>query len=175
MEKVLFREEQKFGQWWVWVIILCSFVAVIIQFSYGIYSQIMLGKPWGDKPTSDGVLIGTAVFVFVLMLLIILLFLRMKLITEVRAEGVWFRFPPLIRKWRYVKKEEIERFEIRTYRAIIEYGGYGIRYGRQRYGRAYNVSGNLGLQLYLHSGKKILIGTHKKQALEYAMNKMSGM
>ncbi len=174
MEKVLFREEQKFDQWWLWLIILVTGISVLIPFSSGIYTQIILGKPWGDKPTSDGVLIGTAIFALSIMVGINWLFIKIKLITEVRSDGVWFRFPPLLSKWKCIRKEEIERYEIRKYRAFWEYGGYGIAQGIRKYGKAYNVCGNIGLQLYLFNGRKILIGTHKKQALEYAMNKMSG-
>lgn len=43
-------------------------------------------------------------------------------------------------------------------------------------GKAYNVSGNLGLTLYLVDGKKLLIGTRRLQAISYAMdNMMKGM
>ena len=38
--------------------------------------------------------------------------------------------------------------------------------------RHITVSGKIGLQLYLKNGAKLLIGTQKKQAIEYAMEKL---
>ena len=43
---------------------------------------------------------------------------------------------------------------------------------RRKYGMSYTVSGNIGLQIYFKNGKKLLIGTQRKQALEYAMEKL---
>ena len=72
-----------------------------------------------------------------------------------------------------IEVQEIERFEIRTYRAGSEFGGYGFR-SRRTSGQSFTISGNIGLQLYLKNGKKLLIGTHKKQGIENAMCKIMG-
>ena len=66
---------------------------------------------------------------------------------------------------------EIEKFEVRTFNAVREYGGYGLK-RRRKYGQSYTISGNVGLQLYFRNGKKLLIGTQKKQAIKYAMEKL---
>lgn len=60
-------------------------------------------------------------------------------------------------------------YEIRKYNAIRDYGGWGVK-RKLRWGRAYNVSGNIGLQIYLNNGKKVLFGTQKPQAMIYAMD-----
>jgi hypothetical protein len=39
----------------------------------------------------------------------------------------------------------------------MEYGGWGIKYGKM--GKAYNVSGNRGVQLEFTDGKRLLIGS----------------
>jgi hypothetical protein len=52
----------------------------------------------------------------------------------------------------------------------MEYGGWGIRYGRK--GRAYNVSGNMGLDLTLKPSKSFLIGTQTPDSIRYAMEKL---
>jgi hypothetical protein len=65
---------------------------------------------------------------------------------------------------------EIESFEVRTYRPVTEYGGWGIK-GSSR-NKAYNISGNVGLQLKLKNGRRVLFGTQESQAVEYAMRKM---
>jgi len=42
---------------------------------------------------------------------------------------------------------------------------------QDRKGKAYNVSGNIGLQLFLKSDEKILIGTNKPMELETFLKK----
>ena len=51
----------------------------------------------------------------------------------------------------------IRSYEAITYSPLREYGGWGIRYGWN--GKAYNVSGNQGIQLELSEGRRVLIGT----------------
>jgi len=172
MQKTIFREEQKFGQWWLWLLIIGTAASVIIPFSAGIYTQIIRGIPWGDQPMGDTGLVLTSFFTITLMVAMIWLFISLKLITEIRPDGIWYRFPPLIRKWRCIKKEEISQFEVRQYKPIAEFGGYGIRYSPVRKMKAFNVSGNTGISVMLKNGRRVLIGTQKKAGLESAMNKM---
>ncbi len=173
MERILFVEEQRFTQWWLWAIMILSLLAVIAPFGYGIYSQEVLNAPFGNNPTSTNSLIVTGVSVLVLVGLIFVIFVCMKLKTKITTEFVMVLFPPFMRKWKKISPDEIDRFEVRTYKAIYEYGGYGMKRGF-RAGQSYTVSGKIGLQLYLKNGKKILIGTKKRQAIEYAMRKLSG-
>jgi hypothetical protein len=167
MDKLLCREEQRFTQSWVWFLLIATTLIATIPLVIGIYWQEVLGKPWGNHPGSTGLLVFVLCFVAVLMSTLILLFYKMHLIIEIRQDGIWFRYPPLSGKWAVVKKEEIERFEVKIYKPVIEYGGWGIRGNSKN--KAYNVSGNNGLQIYLKNGKKILLGTQKKQAINYAM------
>ena len=177
MTKIFFKEEQRYKQPWMWLILIPSFVAVIIIFGYGFNKQLFQGEPWGDKPMSDEGLLVVGIFLFLMMTGLTVLFYKMKLITEVREDGLYFRYPPLMMKFRIIKPDIIEKYEIRKYKPIREYGGWGIKtHGhkikRNKFGTAYNVSGKLGLQLHLMDGKKILIGTQRGEALRHAMDKM---
>lgn len=171
MEKVLFKEEQRFTQWWLWLIMIVSSLAVLIPFGYGIYSQTFLEEPLGDQPMSTGGLIVTGIFSVLLMGFIFLVVFRSRLKTKITYEGVFVCYPPLVRKWKKFVPGEIGKYEMRTFRANREYGGYGMK-RRRKYGQAYIISGNMGLQLYFKNGKKLLIGTQQKQAIEYAMRKL---
>ena len=93
------------------------------------------------------------------------LLLSARLNAEVRSDGLYVRFFP--RKWKPIPYESIASFQARTYKAIREYGGWGIRWGRE--GKAYIVSGNEGLQLLLNDGRKVLIGSQRPQELEAAV------
>ena len=171
MEKILFSEEQRFTQWWRWLILLMGLSAVVVPFAIGIYSQVVLDKPYGDNPMSTEGLIVTGVSSVLLMFFIFLVMARVRLKTKITAEGLYIAFSPLMKKWKKITPDEIANYEIRTYRAKREFGGYGLR-RRRRSGQAYIISGNVGLQLYLKNGKKLLIGTEKKQAIEHAMRKL---
>jgi TATA-box binding protein (TBP) (component of TFIID and TFIIIB) len=53
---------------------------------------------------------------------------------------------------------------VREYAPLSEYGGWGLRYS-VNHGKAYNVSGNQGVQLFFTNGKKLLIGTQKPEEI----------
>ena len=168
MEKLLFKEEQRFAQWWLWLILGSALLAIVIPLANELSAQ-----SWDTR--SEGflrlILYGSIAVLFIVAVLTVLVLSRLK--TKITYDGIFITFPPLKRKSYRIKVQEIERFEIRKYRAKREYGGYGFR-SRRTSGQAYTVSGNIGLQLYLKSGKKLLIGTQKKQAIEYTMGKLFG-
>jgi hypothetical protein len=172
MEKILFKEDQRFNQWWICLLLIFTFAVSVVPIWYGLYQQIHTGKAWGDNPTSDGALAIIAVFTTLLMVGILLIFKTTRLFIEIRDNGIYFRFPPLVRKWRTVSKEEIERYTVGKYNPIGEYGGWGVRSSWGKFGKAYNVSGNFGLRLYLKNGKILLLGTQRTQAISFAMQKM---
>ena len=171
MEKVLFTEEQRFTQWWLWVILILAVLSVFIPFAVGIYTQEVLDKPFGENPMSTEGLFVTGIFSVVFMGFIFFIMMRSKLKTKITTHGIYFSYPPIFSKWKKIVPDEIHNYNIRKYRAGWEYGGYGMK-KRRKYGQAYIVSGNIGLQLYLKNGKKVLIGTQRKQALEFAMEKL---
>lgn len=90
-----------------------------------------------------------------------------RLETEVRQDGLYLRYAPFHRRFRRFKAEDLGEYHARTYRPILEYGGWGIRYGWN--GRAYNVSGNGGVQLIFRDGRRVLIGSSTPSELEAAI------
>jgi hypothetical protein len=61
---------------------------------------------------------------------------------------------------------------IRKYNPIKDYGGWGIRWGSFRKGNAYNMSGNMGLQLVFKDGKKLLFGTQRSSELDQIIEQL---
>jgi len=173
MARVLFREEQRFTQWWLRAILLLSLLSVLVPFVYGIYIREVLHKPAGDNLMTTEGLISTGISTLIMVVIILMLFVYARLETQITTEYVMVAFPPFFRKWKKFSPAEIEKFEIRNYNAFREYGGYGLK-RKFKYGQSFTISGKTGLQLYLKNGKKVLIGTQKKQAIEYAMGKLTG-
>ena len=171
MERVLFSEEQRFTQWWLWLIMTVTLLAIVIPIGISIQSEWLSGKPFNQQPDSVQEATISGVISLLIMGIIFFLIFGSKLKTKITNEGMYVSYPPIRRKWKQILPDEIDHYEIRTYRAKREYGGYGVR-RRRRNGQAYIISGNIGLQLYFKNGKRLLVGTQKKQAIELAMKKM---
>ncbi len=142
-----FTETQQFRQWWLWLILLGTLVVPLGIIWYDIYTH-------HASHTTNEILSGAVV-----PLAIMLLFWSFKLDTVIDHTGVSYRFFPLQIGMKKKEWSEIERIYIRQYSPLLEYGGWGIRFGMMGAGMAYNVAGNMGIQLELKTGKKILIGT----------------
>jgi hypothetical protein len=136
-------------------------------FLYVMYRQLILGEPWGDRPMNDTALAIVGGLYILLGLLLLFLFFRGRLVTEVRTSGVFVRYFPFHRSFRHIPLEGVRSCEARTYSPIREYGGWGIRMAPHK--RAYNVSGNRGVELEYEDGKKLLIGSKKAEQLASAV------
>ena len=155
--KIEFKEEQKFTQWWLWLIL----IPIGILSIFGIYKQLILEEKFGDKPISDFGFIMFAVFIFAL----IGLFLIMKLKTTIDKNGIRMSFFPFTKK--QVEWNEIKNAKVVNYGFV---GGWGIRLWT-KYGTVYNIKGNKGLAIELKNGKKFLIGTQKETELNNVVGK----
>ena len=156
---IVFKETQKFSQWWLWLILI-AIGALPVS---GLYKQLYLNEAFGDKPMSDLGLIIFAVFVFSL----IAMFWFMRLKTEIDQNEIRINFFPFVKK--RVNWKEIKNAEIVNYGFV---GGWGIRLWT-KYGTLYNMKGNKGLAIELVNGKKFLIGTQKETELNKIVNKNS--
>ncbi len=156
--KVEFFEEQRFTQWWLWII-LCAITMIPV---YGIFKQIILGEPFGNKPMSDSGLVIFAIVMFGALWF----FSLIKMTTLINEESIRMEFFPFASKFTLWK--DVESAEVVNYGFI---GGWGVRIGT-RYGTVYNVKGNKGLAITLKNGKKYLIGTQKPIALEVFLDRL---
>jgi len=169
--KTLFNEEQKMSTPWIFLVIFPTLAALIFLLKYNEWKGGSI-----DVSEKDDILglIIIGVALFIMMVGLTILFYKMKLITKITPDGIYFRYPPIINKERFISKTEIDKYEIRKYFPKKDYGGHGVKRGKRKTGKAYTVSGHIGLQLYLTSGQKVLIGTHRKEAIKYTMDKMMG-
>lgn len=146
--KYLFEEKQKFTQWWLWIILL-SFPIISVS-------------PFDENPINlYYVLIGIG---------IPLLFYTFQLRIKVNSEGLHYQFFPFHFKSHTIKIEDIEKFKATEYSPMKEYGGWGIRFGFK--GKAYNVSGNKGVKVFLKNDANIMFGSQKHKNFEQALKKI---
>jgi hypothetical protein len=155
MATVHFSETQKFRQWWMWLILATTLLIPIGIFVNTYFHQ--------EQNSDDGLyaLIPGILIVGV----VIFLLLSAKLTTELDEYVINYRFYPFHFSNQKIHWEDVQSAFVREYQPILEYGGWGLRYSLGN-GKAYNVMGNVGLQLQLKNGKKILLGTQKKSELQ---------
>jgi hypothetical protein len=164
MQDIIFREEQRISKvWWTTLIILA--VAGLMWYSF--IQQIIWGQPFGSNPSPDWM-----VWLFWLIFGIgfPMVWLMMKLIVEVRDDHILVRYYPLMT--RKIPFTDIKHYEARTYHPLREYGGWGLRGWGNR--RAYNVSGDKGVELELNNGQTIMIGSQKSAELALAITSKMG-
>ncbi len=93
-----------------------------------------------------------------LSLLAYLIFIA-SLDTKITANGVFIKFRPFHRKWILFPFENIKEAKSHKYNPIRDYGGWGIRYSTK--GKAYNVSGDMGVLIKFSDDTNLLIGSQK--------------
>ena len=121
----------------------------------------------------DGVTLESAVTVVAIALLVvgpIPLVRRSELQTEVRSDGVAFRFAPIHRSERVVPFDEIESVRLGERRAYQS----GLR--RTRWGWEYRPNSSEGVEIYRRDGPPIFLGSERphelRTAIEEAMRRM---
>ena len=154
-----FREEQRFE--WFWTVMFCVPTLIV---GYGLYRQA-----WLKQPFLSGALLWPA---FAVAVVVAVWFLRLKLLTEVRNEGLFVNF---IWLWpeRTIPWEEVRGVATRTYRPIRDFGGWGVRWAAR--GIVYHARGNRGVRLVLASGERVLIGSQRADDLAQAIAQRTGL
>lgn len=159
-DKLLFSEKQRFTQWWVWLIL----VAVSVMPFFGLYHEMQKPEPFADAATNTGLILSLVVIIP-----LVLLFMFMRLETQITESGLNVKFFPFHFKFREFAWEELQEIYVKEYSPIFDFGGWGLRYSLSGAGKAYNISGNQGIQIVFKSGKKLLIGTQKPEAAAAAL------
>ncbi|SDK20504.1 hypothetical protein [Natronorubrum texcoconense] len=150
--RVTFEERQTLPSWFGPAVVVLSVptlaVTVVVVFE-------------AEGATRESLALG------VLLALVVLgplpLLFRSALRTEVRADGVFFRFSPFHLSDRHVPFEEIEdvrRSERRAY-------NFGLK--RTRWGWEYRPNSTEGVEIYRAAGPAIFLGTERPHELREAI------
>ncbi|WP_439881473.1 DUF6141 family protein [Pontibacter sp. MBLB2868] len=153
---ILYREQQRFKQFWLWIIIL----GAASLFWAGFFYQVIERGKFGDNLVSDAQL----VILFALMGLgLPYFFYAMKLTTEVLPGEVRVQLWPFHLRPVSIPMHLVRDFRPISYSPIQDYGGWGIRWGHK--GKAYNMSGNEGVLLLFYNRRPLLIGSQSPHKL----------
>lgn len=172
MDRLIYREEQSFRQSFVLWIMLAVWLLMFGTLGYGFYKQLYLGQPFGDSPMSNQGLIWSGIISILVVSAIFIFILNGHLITEVWSDGIRYKFPPIIRKMRFIPLSEIISVEVSKYRPVAEFGGWGWRKRIISRKTAYNISGRIGMRVIKKNGSQIMFGTRQQDELRHAVGKM---
>ena len=153
----IFKEEQRFTQ--IWLIVILAFSAIT---PIAIITKEYLKE--NTKMTSNEFYLT-----LVVILISVLLIFIFKLTTRIDEKGIHYQFFPFHFSMKLIPWNEIKVIKVRNYDAIGEYGGWGIKGGifwNKKKGKAVNISGDIGIQLILKNEEKLLIGTQKKEEVQ---------
>lgn len=159
MNKVLFQETQRFTQWWLWLLLVVVSISIFRPISEAISNNQQL---------DSGQWVGVIILVIVILFILI-----NRLETRIDEKGIYVKFFPAVPKFKFYTWEEISTTVVRKYSPLMEYGGWGLRLGRN--GKAYNVKGNKGLQIKFKDGNALLIGTQKSEELESVLDSIKNL
>jgi hypothetical protein len=151
--KVYIREVQR-APWYFYVPVIL--IACLSWYEF--FQQIIFRIPFGNTPASN-----TEIWIIWIAFGILtpFIFLYMKLVTEIREDGIYVRFVPFVK--RFFAYHEIKHVKACTYNPFV-YGGWGIRWHPTK-GWAYNMRGNKGILIEFKNGKQVLIGSEKSEEL----------
>ncbi|MDR1813405.1 MAG: hypothetical protein LBR18_00970 [Tannerella sp.] len=165
MEELCFYERQRLSPWLLILPLLLLLGISIMTLQGNVFA--MLG------------VLGTVLFT-------VLLYFFMNMHTFIDENGLTIKMFPAIWKRKHFAWDEIAGAYVRQYKPIMEYGGWGyrtntvkvksannklLRFSFQK-DVAYNMRGDIGLQLVFKDGRKILIGTQKPEELDELLDKL---
>jgi len=162
-QQILFQEVQRFRQAFLWIplTLLTSFVSGTTLFI--MVRQLVQEIPFENGALSDAQLLAIGSMVIAFNAAILLFFVVAKMQTEVTTDGLYVRFFPFHRRTRKISLDDVETVSAVEYRALLEYGGYGIR--KYPKSTAYNVRGIDGVRINYENGCHVMIGTQHPDAL----------
>ncbi len=162
MDKILFKEVQRNG-----IALFVLLLLPLLIFVYGIYQQIIMGMPFGDKPASDTSLICITLF-YALFLIFIY---SLKLTTVISSTGIAVSYSPFF-KDRFYSFDALKSIEVERYSPYLKYLGHGYRKGFDG-STAYTVKGDHAFILILEDGSKLRIGTQQPHDAKMALARVN--
>ncbi|MDE2882950.1 MAG: hypothetical protein OXU69_09585 [Gemmatimonadota bacterium] len=162
---VHYREET-WAPLWVIALIWGACLAAVIGTVTSTMEAVEIAGRYGEA--LPGSMVLTLAGIGVGMLLVVsLTAMFIRLDVEVRADHIFIAFGPVNLVRKRISFSDIESVRGLTFRPLIEFGGWGIRW---RPGRtAWTIRGNQAAAITLSGGKQIYVGSQHPQRLAGAI------
>ncbi|WP_415325300.1 hypothetical protein [Chryseobacterium sp. MMS23-Vi53] len=135
--KIILEEKQKFNQLLIWLPLIGLLIFVVFNYFKNSLTSNLIPV----------LIVG----------ILILFFLSITLKYSIFEQEIVISYFPFFKK-KIFKKDEISEISIVTYNPLLDFGGWGVRYGKSGT-TAYNIKGKTGIFVALKNGKRYLIGT----------------
>jgi hypothetical protein len=155
----IFVEEQRFRQWWLWLLVVLVSAGLILGFGL-LYLR------------SRTITAFIPMAVGTIPVALMILFYSTRLVVRVDVDGVHVRFWPFSRL--DVPHHRIVNVEATDYDPVGEFGGWGIKGPAGRWGWCYTVSGRRGVRIELENRHRLLIGSQRADELAEAIRSAGG-
>ena len=152
----LFVENQRFTQWYVWVLLLAP-VAVSIGMLVFVLARTSI---WSRR---FHILLAT----LALPLATPILFFAMRMNVVLTGERLTARFFPIRRR---LDLTDVTSFRVITY-TVRDFGGWGIKWARDG-SMVLNVSGNRAIRINRRNGKSLILGTQRADDFAAALQEL---
>jgi hypothetical protein len=159
---VLFHEVQQFRQPLLWLLLGGVTVFMTVIFGLGFFKL----------QAANNKVAWLSFLPPLLILGVDLLIYTSRLVTEVRQDGLTVQFVPFHGSVQKIQMENLAGHESVKIHALREYGGWGIRYGKNS--KAYLVRGEEGVRLTYTNGRSLFIGSQKPAELDSAIQSLLG-
>lgn len=157
-----YQETQRFNNTWHYVLFLAIIGLTIGTATFNYFYM---------ESTRSSIIGGFSSFAIVC-----ILWFSMKLKTRIDTTGIHYRYTPFHLKERTLNWNEIQTVEIKEYRPLQDYGGWGIRFkGFDFNNILLNVAGTKGIHVHLKSGKRIMIGTQQPYEADQALERFKSI
>ncbi|WP_018675837.1 hypothetical protein [Riemerella columbina] len=133
----MFKEKQKFTQYWLWLPLLILLLAMSYNGTAG-------GTKWLSIPHIVGLIVYFVILIFIYSL---------TLEIEISERGIKYSFFPFAGE-KYIEWKQINSVKFIKYNSFEDFGGYGVRYNSKKNIEAYNVGGSYGILI----NQKLLLG-----------------
>ncbi|NKI33450.1 hypothetical protein [Croceivirga thetidis] len=159
-----FKETQWFSQWWMQLINF-GLLGLLGYFYYQWYVAKEAVDKVGVDDTTGQIIVTVALLIGFGITYIF------RLYTRIDETGIHYKFFPFHFTEKSISWYDVEKCHVRKYQPITEYGGWGIKFMPGGGGRVYSTKGNMGVQLELKNGKKVLFGTQKPEEAQKILGK----
>ena len=155
--------EQTWAPLWVMALMWGAFLVAIIRTGSAVFRA---GSPADGQFSSEiAPVVAILGLVFLLLLAVNAVFTRLDV--EVLDDHILIAFGPVHLVRKHIHFSEIEAVRSLTYRPLIEFGGWGIKW---RPGRtAWTIRGCQAVAVTLKSGRQIYVGSEHPQRLAGAI------
>ena len=152
----IFVENQRFTQWWLWVVLLVP-VAISLGTMAFFLSRVSV---WSRQ-------LHVLMAALALPLATPVLFLAMRMNVVLTGQRLTARFFPIRRRIEIV---DVTSFRVLTY-TIGDFGGWGIKWARDR-SMVMSVSGNRAIRVNRRTGKSLILGTQRPDDFAAALQEL---